>query len=100
VTRQIAAQTRQYAVGLTPDGASRRVSLRELDARPIAIDASVSRSSSAIRPVVDNDDGVVLNHSVRRQPTDAPRLAPAIERVIMRTGRRPRTVTTERRQTG
>jgi transposase, IS5 family len=35
-TRQIAAQTRQRLSGTTPDGATRRVSLHDSDARPIA----------------------------------------------------------------
>ena len=47
--------------------------------------------------VVDNDDGVVLDHTVERgNPADAPQLAPAVGRVIRRTGRRPRTVTADR----
>lgn len=46
---------------------------------------------------VDNDDGVVLDHTVERgNPADAPQLAPAMARVIARTGRRPRTVTADR----
>jgi IS5 family transposase len=37
---------------------------------------------------VDNDDGVVLDHTVERgNPADAPQLAPAIGRVIRRTRR-------------
>jgi transposase, IS5 family len=35
-TRRIAAQTRQRLSGITPDGATRRVSLHDGDARPIA----------------------------------------------------------------
>jgi transposase, IS5 family len=35
-TRQLVAQTRQPVAGHTPDGASRRVSLHDGDARPIA----------------------------------------------------------------
>jgi transposase, IS5 family len=35
-TREIVAQTRQRVAGITPDGATRRVSLRDGDARPIA----------------------------------------------------------------
>src|SRR5512133_3865877 len=47
--------------------------------------------------VLDNDDGIVLDHTVERgNPADAPQLAPAIGRVITRTGRRPRTVTADR----
>ena len=38
--------------------------------------------------VVDNDDGIVLDHTVELgNPPDAPQLAPAIERVIERAGR-------------
>jgi transposase, IS5 family len=40
---------------------------------------------------------VVLDHTVERgNPADAPQLAPAVQRVIRRTGRRPRTVTADR----
>jgi len=35
-TRQVAAQTRQRLAGTTPDGATRRVSLHDDQARPIA----------------------------------------------------------------
>ena len=35
-TRQVVAQTRQRVAGSTPDGATRRVSLHDGDARPIA----------------------------------------------------------------
>jgi IS5 family transposase len=39
----------------------------------------------------------VLDHTVERgNPADAPQLAPAVGRVIRRTGRRPRTVTADR----
>ena len=47
--------------------------------------------------VLDNDDGVVLDHTVERgNPADAPQLTPAVKRVINRTGRKPRTVTADR----
>jgi Transposase DDE domain len=47
--------------------------------------------------VVDNEDGIVLDHRVEPgNPADAPQLVPAIERVIGRTGRAPRTVTADR----
>jgi IS5 family transposase len=40
---------------------------------------------------------VVLDHTVEQgNPADAPQLAPAIERVTHRTGRKPRTVTADR----
>jgi IS5 family transposase len=96
--RQIATQTRQRVAGITPDGASRRVSLHDGDARPIAkgrLGKPVEFGSKA--QVLDNEDGVVLDHSVQQgNPPDAPQLAPAIERVIRRTGRRPRTVAADR----
>ena len=47
--------------------------------------------------LIDNDDGIVLDHDVLPgNPADAPRLAPSVERVIKRTGRKPRTVTADR----
>jgi transposase, IS5 family len=97
-TRRIAAQTSQRVAGHTPDGASRRVSLHEPDARPIAKGRLGKPVEFGYKgQVVDNDDGVVLDHSVHQgNPPDAPQLAPAIERVIKRTGRRPRTVTADR----
>lgn len=90
--RQIAAQTGQRVAGIAPDGASRRVSLHDLDARPIAkgrLGKPVEFGAKA--QVLDNEDGVVLDHRVQSgNPPDAPQLAPAIERVIRRTGRRHR----------
>jgi len=97
-TRQIAAQTKQRLAGLTPDGATRRVSLHDGDARPIAkgrLGKPVEFGYQA--QLVDNDDGLVVDHTVEPgNPSDAPRLAPAVERVIKRTGRKPRTVTADR----
>jgi IS5 family transposase len=81
-----------------PDGASRLVSLHDPDARPI-------RKGRIGRPVefgykaqvVDNADGVVLDHQIMvGNPPDAPLLAPAIEQVIARTGKVPRAVTADR----
>jgi len=98
VTRRIAGQTRQRLSGSTPPGATRRVSLHDGDARPIAkgqLGKPVQFGYKA--QVVDNDDGVVLDHTLHQgNPTDAPQLAPAVERVIARTGRKPRTVTADR----
>jgi transposase, IS5 family len=98
VTRQVAAQTRQRLAGTMPDGARRRVSLHEPDARPIAkgrLGRPVEFGYKA--QVTDNDDGVVLDYAVEQgNPADAPQLAPAIGRVIKRTGRKPRTVTADR----
>jgi len=97
-TRQIAAQTRQRIAGTTPHGATRRVSLHDPDARPIAkgrLGKPVEFGSKA--QVCDNDDGIVLDHDVLPgNPADAPRLAPSIERVKKRTGRTPQTVTADR----
>ena len=97
-TRQVAAQTRQRVAGITPAGATRRVSLHERDARPIAkgrLGKPVEFGYKA--QVVDNDDGVVLDHNLEQgNPPDAPQLAPAVERVTRRTGRKPRTVTSDR----
>lgn len=97
-TRRVAAQTRQRLAGVVPDGATRRVSLHDPDARPIA-------TGRLGRPVefgykgqlVDNDDGVILDHRVEHgNPPDGPQLVPAITRVTRRAGRPPETVTADR----
>jgi IS5 family transposase len=97
-TRQIAAQTRQRLAGHTPSGATRRVSLHDPDARPIAkgrLGRPVEFGHKA--QVVDNVDGVVLDYTIEQgNPADAPGLAPAVERIIARTGRKPRIVTADR----
>ena len=97
-TRQIVVQARQRLAGQTPDGATRRVSLHDPDARPIAkgrLGRPVEFGHKA--QVVDNDDGIVLDHSVEQgNPADAPQLAPAVQRVKKRTGHAPRTVTADR----
>jgi len=97
-TRQVAAQTWQRVAGITPAGVTRRVSLHDADARPIAkgrLGKPVEFGYKA--QVVDNDDGVVLDHTVEQgNPPDAPQLAPAVKRVITRTGRTPLTVTADR----
>lgn len=57
-THQIAAQARQRVAGITPDGASRRVSLHDPDARPIAkgrLGKPVEFGHKA--QVLDNEDG-------------------------------------------
>ena len=97
-TRQIAAQTRQRLAGATPDGATRRVSLHDGDARPIAkgrLGKPVEFGHKA--QVTDNDDGIVLDHTVEKgNPADAPQLAPAVARVTKRTGCAPGIVTADR----
>jgi transposase, IS5 family len=97
-TQRIAAQARQRLAGITPDGATRRVSLHDADARPIARGSLGKPVQFGYKgQVTDNDDGVVLDHNVEQgNPADAPQLAPAIKRVINRTGRKPRTVTADR----
>ena len=84
--------------GPCPDGATRRVSLHDRDARPIAkgrLGRPVEFGYKA--QVIDNDDGVILDHTLQQgNPPDGPQLAPAVERVIQRTGRTPRTVTADR----
>jgi transposase, IS5 family len=97
-TRQIAAQARQRLAGTMPAGATRRVSLHDPDARPIAkgrLGRPVEFGCKA--QVTDNDDGIVVDYAVEQgNPADGPQLAPAIGRVIRRTGTRPRTVTADR----
>jgi len=98
VTVQVAAQARQRLAGTMPPGATRRVSLHDGDARPIAkgrLGKPVEFGYKA--QVTDNDDGVVLDYAVEQgNPADGPQLAPAIGRVIKRTGKKPRTVTADR----
>ena len=81
-----------------PDGATRVVSLHDIQARPIAkgrLGKPVEFGYKA--QVVDNADGVILDHTVEiGNPVDAPQLAPAIQRITRRTGRPPRAVTADR----
>jgi transposase, IS5 family len=97
-TRQIAAQARQRLAGTMPDGATRRVSLHEPDARPIAkgrLGKPVEFGYKA--QVTDNDDGVVVDYAVEQgNPADGPQLVPAVERITGRTGTKPGTVTADR----
>ena len=91
-TRKITAQTRQRLAGQTPDGSTRRVSLHDPDARPIAkgrLGKPVEFGHKA--QLVEGDDGVIVDHNVERgNPADAPQLAPAVDRVRTRAGRPPR----------
>lgn len=97
-TERIIGQTRQRIGGTTPDGATRVVSLHDQQARPIAKGRLGKPVEFGYKgQVVDNDDGVVLDHDVQvGNPPDAPQLAPAVGRVKSRTGRAPRTVTADR----
>jgi IS5 family transposase len=97
-SQRLLDQAHTRLAGGMPDGASRLVSLHDPDARPI-------RKGRIGRPVefgykaqvLDNADGVVLDHTVMvGNPPDAPLLAPAVGRVIARTGRVPVAVTADR----
>ncbi|MGH3969993.1 MAG: ISNCY family transposase [Mycobacterium sp.] len=97
-TQQVVAQTRSRLAGVMPESAHRVVSLHDVDARPIRkgrLGKPVEFGYKA--QVVDNPDGVILDHSVEiGNPPDATQLAPAIERVIRRVGCPPRAVTADR----
>jgi transposase, IS5 family len=97
-TQRVVAQTRSRLAGVMPESASRVVSLHDVDARPI-------RKGRLGKPVefgykaqiVDNADGVILDHTIEvGNPSDAPQLAPAIKRIVRRTGQAPRAVTADR----
>src|SRR6202008_2682706 len=97
-TQRVVTQARSRLAGVMPESATRLVSLHDADARPI-------RKGRLGRPVefgykaqvVDNADGVILDHTVEiGNPADAPQLAPAIERIARPAGRPPRAVTADR----
>lgn len=94
----VIVQTRSRLGGAMPPGSTRVVSLHDTDARPI-------RKGRLGRPVefgykaqvLDNTDGIVLDHEVMiGNPSDAPLLAPAVERVKDLCGRAPTAVTADR----
>jgi IS5 family transposase len=95
---RVITQARVRLAGGKPDPATRLVSLHDPDARPIA----KGRLSRPIEfgykaQIVDNADGIVLDHTVEAgNPPDAPQLAPAVQRITERTGRAPRAVTADR----
>jgi IS5 family transposase len=97
-TRQVIGQARMRLAGGTPDGATRLVSLHDPDARPIVkgrLGKPVEFGYKA--QVLDNPDGIVLDHEVLiGNPADAPLLAPAVERIAERAGRIPRAATADR----
>jgi IS5 family transposase len=96
--RRIATQTRQRLSGTVPDGSTRRVSLHDPDARPIAkgrLGKPVEFGHKA--QVVDNDDGIVLDHDVEPgNPADAAPTGAGDQARDPRTGRKPRTVAADR----
>jgi IS5 family transposase len=97
-TGQVISQTRSRLSGAMPDSASRIVSFHDVDARPIRkgrLGKPVEFGYKA--QVVDNADGIILDHSVQLgNPADAPQLAPAIARITARIGRAPTAVTADR----
>ena len=97
-TRRVVAQTRSRLAGVMPDSASRMVSFHDIDARPIRkgrLGKPVEFGYKA--QVVDNADGVILDHTVEiGNPADGPQLAPAVQRIASRVGRAPRSVTADR----
>jgi IS5 family transposase len=97
-TERVVAQARSRLAGVMPESASRVVSLHDVEARPI-------RKGRLGKPVefgykaqiVDNVDGVVLDHNVEvGNPPDAPQLTPAITRITDRAGKTPHAVTADR----
>ena len=96
--RSRAAGKRAHAIAVKLSSRAAQAKLHEPDARPIAkgrLGKPVEFGYKA--QVTDNDDGVILDYAVEQgNPTDGPQLAPAIERVIKRTGKKPRTVTADR----
>lgn len=98
LVERIAAQTRTRLAGDVPSGATRVVSLHDPDARPIA-KGRLGRpvEFGFLAQVVDNTDGIVLDHNVHiGNPPDAPLLAPAINRIKSRFGRAPNAVAADR----
>jgi IS5 family transposase len=98
VTRTVAGQARQRLAGTMPEGATRRVSLHDGDARPIAkgrLGKPVEFGYKA--QVTDNDGGIIVDYTVEQgNPADGPQLAPAVARVIKRAGKTPATVAADR----
>lgn len=95
---QIIAQTRQRIAGDVPASKTRRVSLFDDDARPIRKGSlSTPTQFGYTAQVTDTRDGIIVDYElVAGQTPDAPRLVPAIERVIAAVGLTPRAVTADR----
>jgi IS5 family transposase len=96
-TTQVIAQARTRVDGGQPDGSTRLVSLHEPDARPIRkgrLGKPVEFGYKA--QVVDNPDGIIVDHSVHiGNPSDTDLIRPAVERIVTRFGA-PVTVTADR----
>ena len=97
-TNRVIEQARTRVNGDQPDGATRLVSLHEPDARPIRkgrLGKPVEFGYKA--QVVDNVDGIILDHSVHiGNPSDTGLLRPALERVTTQFGSAPVLVTADR----
>jgi IS5 family transposase len=97
-TRRVIDQARARVGGEQPAGATRLVSLHEPDARPIRkgrLGKPVEFGYKA--QVVDNADGLIVDHSVHiGNPSDTDLLRPALERIVTRLGVAPSTVTADR----
>lgn len=97
-TRRVIDQARCRVHGDQPDGATRLVSLHEPDARPIRkgrLGKPVEFGYKA--QVVDNADGIILDHSVHiGNPSDTGLLRPTIKRVTAQFGAAPTMVTADR----
>jgi IS5 family transposase len=97
-TRFVVAQARHRLAGRQVPAGSKLVSLHDTDARVIAkgrLGRPVEFGYQA--QVIDNEDGVVLDYQLNiGNPPDAPQLAPAIRRIIHRTGRPPHAVAADR----
>jgi IS5 family transposase len=98
LVEQIAVQTRTRLSGEPVPGSTRIVSLHDPDARPI-VKGRLGRpvEFGYLAQVVDNRDGIVVDHGVHiGNPPDAPLLAPAIARIKARFGRAPRAAAADR----
>ena len=97
-TLRVIDQARARVAGDQPPGATRLVSLHEPDARPIRkgrLGKPVEFGYKA--QVVDNPDGLIIDHSVHiGNPADNELLRPAIERISTHLGAAPSLVTADR----
>jgi IS5 family transposase len=97
-TNRVITQARVRVNGDQPDGATRLVSLHDPDARPIRkgrLGKPVEFGYKA--QVVDNRDGIIIDHSVHiGNPSDTELLRPAIERIREQFVRSPTMVTADR----
>jgi transposase, IS5 family len=97
-TERVITQARARVNGDQPPGATRLVSLHEPDARPIRkgrLGKPVEFGYKA--QVVDNADGLILDHSVHiGNPSDTELLRPAVERITAQFCTAPSLITADR----